>query len=876
MGPNSHAFLCHANGDKGVVKRIAAALEVHGISTFLDEWHLTPGKLWKEELNEAIAGAKSVVFFHGREVGPWQLEELYIALDRAARRDGFEVIPVILEGADHSSLQPQLRQRTWVDFSAGITSDGIAKLARGISSTSAVHHPPVPTSTARIRTLRLPPGLSRGVAATIGGIALALAGVVGLRLVDGTDDNAVAAAEALVIAQASLAAAGANSALSLALAGEAVGVDGAPLAVTAALARANEDFGTRVVQQIRDPIPTHESTVRSVASSAQGDLVVTGGDDGEVRLWSAPTFEELERLSGHTGAVHSVATSPDGQLIASAGSDATVRVWRISSGQEVCHFDGHSDVVWSVAFRNATEFVSTSSDGSLSATDALSCEAITSVDSAHQGSVVLRVAVSADGGMIATGAADGSVRLWDATSLEPVGTGITAHDSETYALAFRHDGTRLATGGADRTIRVWPVPLDDQPVASLEGHTNSISDLIFSPTGGTLFSASADQTLGVWNLDTTEVVSRLMVGHNSPVASLTSLGASELVSGATDGRLIRWDTSPGTPTSQVIAAHDHAVASVALSDDNDVVALGSFDGTIQLRDRDLDLMIDPIHSDGGPVFHVEFGFPGMLLSAGDSRAVEAWGIDSGELWGSFGDHNSSISSVLLVEESSTVVTGGYDGRVRYWDLRSGDFLFESVGHTAAVLGLAQSASGDFIVSGGDDGRALVWDSSDGTQIGRPIEADIGAVFAVTVRSDDGVIATAGEDGAVRLWDVEDRHELAELRESESGASYSVAFAPGSDLLASGHADGGIRLWDTRAQAAVGETLRGHDASVFALVFTSDANTLYSGDWNGRLGKWFVNFSGEAACEKAEPYVSHRQLDEALGPDREPQLCEFAD
>jgi len=69
---------------------------------------------------------------------------------------------------------------------------------------------------------------------------------------------------------------------------------------------------------------------------------------------------------------------------------------------------------------------------------------------------VFSVAYSPDGARIATGAWDGTVRLWDGA------TGAllrVVHDgwSMVHTVAFSPDGTFLATGARDRAIRVWRV-----------------------------------------------------------------------------------------------------------------------------------------------------------------------------------------------------------------------------------------------------------------------------------------------------------------------------------------------------------------------------------------------------------------------------------
>jgi WD40 repeat protein len=79
-------------------------------------------------------------------------------------------------------------------------------------------------------------------------------------------------------------------------------------------------------------LTSHGNAVRSVALDAKGEVAVTGGFDGVVRVGTV-TDEEPHLLYGHDGGVTSVAVSPDGQWIASASQDGTIRLWPMPEGR---------------------------------------------------------------------------------------------------------------------------------------------------------------------------------------------------------------------------------------------------------------------------------------------------------------------------------------------------------------------------------------------------------------------------------------------------------------------------------------------------------------------------------------------------------------
>ena len=67
-------------------------------------------------------------------------------------------------------------------------------------------------------------------------------------------------------------------------------------------------------------------------------IVVSGSDDGTVRVWDAATGTPVgDPLTGHTGPVNAVAVGElDGRTIVVSGSDdGTVRVWDAATGTAI-------------------------------------------------------------------------------------------------------------------------------------------------------------------------------------------------------------------------------------------------------------------------------------------------------------------------------------------------------------------------------------------------------------------------------------------------------------------------------------------------------------------------------------------------------------
>lgn len=197
----------------------------------------------------------------------------------------------------------------------------------------------------------------------------------------------------------------------------------------------------------------HDGPVND-AAFVGSSRALTGSDDGTLGLWDLASGEIVHRLKAHEAKVVDVAVSPDGKLAASASWDRTVGLWRLSDGTLVARLQGHEGPVNAVAFSaDGSHLYSGSYDGTvrLWRIDGQSAAPVRPIIEYGWGVNVLRVL---PGGQLAFGAQNGDVRVIDAATGEEIKV-LAPHEGPVLALALSPERDLLATGGADGMIRLW-------------------------------------------------------------------------------------------------------------------------------------------------------------------------------------------------------------------------------------------------------------------------------------------------------------------------------------------------------------------------------------------------------------------------------------
>ena len=232
-------------------------------------------------------------------------------------------------------------------------------------------------------------------------------------------------------------------------------------------------------------------------------------------------------LSGYTERVRAVAFAPDNSLLASGSEDNTLRLWDTVTARETLTLAGDSNLVQALA--------SSSPDGvPLPGWDPRTEQLLANATEAP--GRIRSLAFSPDGTTLASGSADGKIRLWEVETGRSLSS-FSAHDGLVLALAFSPHGKVLASGGSDTLVRVWDVD-SEHLLSILRGHTDSVDTVAFAGDGELLASGGRDRHIQLWDVGTDDLITSFQVKEGAIRELMFSTDSEKLLCVTQEGSLL--------------------------------------------------------------------------------------------------------------------------------------------------------------------------------------------------------------------------------------------------------------------------------------------------------------------------------------------------
>lgn len=440
---------------------------------------------------------------------------------------------------------------------------------------------------------------------------------------------------------------------------------------------------------------------------------------------------------------------------------------------------------------------------------------------AHEGPVT-SLAVPPMGDVLATGGADGTLRVWkerDGTQqaeLQAHAGGVTAVG---WIAGKPTEPALLASGGRDGFIRIWDWSAERQ-LKSWRAHADRVRGLAVVDKSERLITCGDDHMVKIWHWPTGRE-ERVLRGHKDRVFCVATRAEDGLIlSGGEDKTLKAWSMDQMAEL-QTLRGHDSAVHCVALEPGSRWAASGSEDGQLKTWDLETRRERRSIAAHRRRVTDVAIAPGGtQVATAGEDAAVRIWDATTAELVHSYRGHGGAVRALAFDPDKRWIASAGDDGTLRIWSLQEERRRDEpSWEHDGSVLCMRHGEAGGFVATGGEDHSIRIWSEDTGAPR-VTLRSHLGAVLAVVSPQEQDLLISAGGDRTVKVWQLSTAtlqrtlgdplagavaagivgpqavRSLAASAAGHTGPVTCLAHVDG-DALLSGSKDGTMRLWNFR-------------------------------------------------------------------------------
>lgn len=290
--------------------------------------------------------------------------------------------------------------------------------------------------------------------------------------------------------------------------------------------------------------------------------------------------------------------------------------------------------------------------------------------------------------------------------LQPV-RDIGRHTQAVLDVAVSPDGTRVATGSADGAIRLLDAQLGGL-IETFSHHNDWVYALDFSPDGALLISGGRDRTVQLWDMKTLTRITGAQTSGEPFRIDFAPDGTHFATAGYYSARGQVWSAPEGVAVME-LSGHDTRLRAVAYSPDGRWLATSDESGRILIRDAQSGEPVHGAREDDGEPITLAFSPDGEYLAVGSSNGkASIWEVETDQLIREWYPHSRQVWDMAWSAGSDVLITGGADGVLRFWSPLEGDRLLSLTRHQAAIRGIALSLDGTTLVTGGEDAVTYVW------------------------------------------------------------------------------------------------------------------------------------------------------------------------
>lgn len=630
-------------------------------------------------------------------------------------------------------------------------------------------------------------------------------------------------------------------------------------------------------RKLKHTFPTeHLSEILALDSSKQGRVLVSGSQDGHVKVWQADA-KRLADYTPHQGkAVLSLRISRDGRTAISGGADDSARQWDIQNGSMKFGIT-HQHQVRCVRFSVEDQYALSAGDTQVNVWRLEDTQVVARFDQ-HKNRV-LCADFAPNSRFIAVGDQTGHLYLWEIASSRLLRC-LEAHEAALTALVWLPNNQHVLTASADNSIKIWDFKTG-QCLHRYLGHTQAVSDLRLSQEAQFFISAGQDRTIRIWHLRNKQCLCTLNADEK---INTLCWGTSEdfVYTGGSQWVVKQWQVLPQ-------AAPFHAPMSLAqiVNSEASLLALSQYEKALAQAQEALsygrtsEALLHVMKARTQPGYgrsqealkvwqelYLRFPITGLnnawqginfntkepmttfclswkaryIVSAGIQGQLQIWDLVKSEPVTQINAHLGRITAVHISSDNRWVLSAGRDNRIKLWDLKTSSLAQEFVGHEAPVTEV-RFLNAQFFVSSSEDKTLKLWHIPQKRWV-QVYAGHYNFINAFDLSLDNEFILSGGggissqTDNTAKLWQISTGRCVQTLRGHDHWIS-AVRMSADGQIAVTGSHDRTVRVWKISTAECL-HVLTAHEGPITAVDISQNGRYILSASKDKTVKLWQFN------------------------------------
>lgn len=202
----------------------------------------------------------------------------------------------------------------------------------------------------------------------------------------------------------------------------------------------------------------HKAAVSAIAFRKNTHTLYSASHDLSLHIWNCDEMGYVDTLIGHNDWITGIDVLSRECCITAGGRDRTVQLWKIADAKRVEYrARGHGSIDC-ISYINDEFWVTGSDDGSLALWHTMRKKQVDVVENAHSGQWISAVTTMPYTDLIASGACDGTVKLWRVDEHKKKLVAVASIPCTGFVNALRFSSDVLLAGvGQEHRLGRWSV-----------------------------------------------------------------------------------------------------------------------------------------------------------------------------------------------------------------------------------------------------------------------------------------------------------------------------------------------------------------------------------------------------------------------------------